>query len=145
MLKGVPAVISPELLKILMEMGHGDELCIGDGNFPGAAIAKSTVSGELLRADGHTATEMLEAILKLFPLDTYAPPLYIMKKVDGDTVETPIWDEFAEIVKPYTSASLEQLERFEFYERAKKSYAVLMTGETALYANIIIKKGVVVE
>lgn len=145
MLKGIPSVISPELLKVLMEMGHGDELCIGDGNFPGAAIAQSTVSGQLLRADGHTATEMLEAILKLFPLDTYAQPLYIMRKVDGDTVETPIWDEFAGIVKPYTDKPLEQIDRFDFYDRAKKSYAVLMTGETALYANIIIKKGVVKE
>jgi len=140
MLKGIPSIISPELLKILMEMGHGDELCIGDGNFPGASIAQ-----RLVRADGHTVPELLEAILKLFPLDIYAQPVYIMEKVPGDTVETPIWDEYEKIVAQHSNASIEKIERFAFYERAKQSYAVLMTGETALYANIIIKKGVVVE
>ena len=140
MLKGIPSIISPELLKILMEMGHGDEICIADGNFPGASHAQ-----RLVRADGHGVPELLEAILKLFPLDTYAQPLYIMQKTPGDTVETPIWDTFAEIAAPYSDAKLEQIERFEFYERAKKCYAVIMTGESALYANLIIKKGVVVE
>ena len=140
MLKGIPAIIPPELLKILAEMGHGDEIVIGDGNFPGAAMNKTCV-----RCDGHNATDLLEAILKIFPLDTYQKPLYIMEKVKGDTVETPIWDEYAEIVKPYTDEKLEQVERFEFYERAKKAYAVVMTGEKALYANIILKKGVVTE
>lgn len=139
MLKGIPSIISPELLKILMEMGHGDELCIADGNFPGAAIAQ-----RLIRADGHGVPELLDAILKLYPLDTYAQPVYIMQKVPGDTVEVPIWDTFTASVKPYTDKPLEQIERYAFYERAKKCYCVLMTGETALYANIIIKKGVVI-
>ena len=140
MLKGIPSIISPELLKIMMEMGHGDEIVIGDGNFPGKSINANCV-----RCDGHNVPELLEAMLKLFPLDTYAKPVYIMEKVPGDTVETPIWDEYRKLVKPYTNEELEQLERFAFYERAKKAYAVVMTGETALYANIILKKGVVTE
>lgn len=136
MLKGIPSIISPELLKILMEMGHGDELVIGDGNFPAARVAQ-----RLVRQDGHTVPELLKAILQLFPLDTYADPVYIMEKVPGDTVETPIWEEFKEI----TGKSLTQIERGAFYERAKDAYAVVTSGESALYANIIIKKGVVVE
>lgn len=140
MLKGIPSIISPELLKIMMEMGHGDEIVIGDGNFPGKSINANCV-----RCDGHNVPELLEAMLKLFPLDTYAKPVYIMEKVPGDNVETPIWDEYRKIVKPYTNEELEQVERFAFYERAKKAYAVVMTGESALYANIILKKGVVTE
>ncbi len=140
MLKGIPSIISPELLKILMEMGHGDELVIGDGNFPGASTNTRCV-----RCDGHGVPELLEAILKLFPLDTYQKPVYLMEKVKGDTVETPIWDTYAEIIKPYTDEKMEQIERFAFYERAAKAYAVVMTGESALYANVILKKGVVKE
>ncbi len=140
MLKGIPKIIPPELLKILAEMGHGDEIVIGDGNFPGQSINKKCV-----RCDGHGVTELLEAILKLFPLDTYQKPVYIMKKVAGDTVETPIWDEYEKIIEPYTDAKLEKIERFSFYERAKNAYAVVMTGEKALYANIILKKGVVID
>ena len=140
MLKGIPSIISPELLKILMEMGHGDEIVIGDGNFPGASMNERCV-----RLDGHGAIDVTKAILKLFPLDTYQKPVYLMEKVKGDTVETPIWDEYAEVIKPYTDEKAEHIERFEFYERAKKAYAVVMTGESALYANVILKKGVVVE
>ena len=138
MLKGIPSIISPELLKVMMEMGHGDELVIGDGNFPGASI-----NARCIRSDGHGVPELLSAVLKLFPLDTYQKPIYIMEKVPGDTVETPIWDEYKEIVKEYTDEDIERIERFEFYERAKKAYAVVMSGETALYANVILKKGVV--
>ena len=138
MLKGIPSIISPELLKILMEMGHGDEIVIGDGNFPGQSIGKKCV-----RCDGHGTTELLEAILKLFPLDTYAKPVYIMGKVPGDPVETPIWEDYKRIIKPHTDEEIVELERFEFYDRAKNAYAVVMSGETAIYANIILKKGVV--
>ena len=137
MLKGIPDIISPELLKILAEMGHGDEIVIGDGNFPGHSIGK-----RIVRCDGHGVPELLAAILKLFPLDTYQNPVFIMEKVAGDTVETPIWDEYAKIIKPYTDEKIEKIERFAFYERAKNAYAVVMTGESALYANIILKKGV---
>ena len=140
MLKGIPSILSPELLRILMEMGHGDEIVIGDGNFPGASV-----NNRCIRCDGHGTSKLIEAILKLFPLDTYQKPAYIMAKTPGDAVETPIWDEYAEIIKPYTDEELVPIERFEFYERAKKAYAVVMTGESALYANIILKKGVVTE
>lgn len=140
MLKGIPSILSPELLKILMEMGHGDELVIGDGNFPGASI-----NPRCIRCDGHGACELLEAILKLFPLDTYQKPAYLMATVPGDTVETPIWKEYENILGKYTEEKPVEVERFAFYEQAKKAYAVVMTGETALYANIIVKKGVVTE
>lgn len=140
MLKGIPSIISPELLKIMMEMGHGDEIVIGDGNFPGKSINANCV-----RCDGHNVPELLKAMLELFPLDTYQKPVYLMEKVPGDTVETPIWDEYEKIIKPYTDEKPEQIERFAFYERAKKAYAVVMTGESALYANIILKKGVVTD
>ncbi len=140
MLKGIPSIISPELLKILMEMGHGDELCIGDGNFPGESMGQKCV-----RCDGHGVPEVLEAILKLFPLDTYAQPLYLMAKVPGDDADVSIWKEYEEIVALHTDAKMEFLERFDFYERAKNAYAVLMTGESKIYANIIIKKGIVKE
>ena len=140
MLKGISKIIPPELLKIMMEMGHGDEIVIGDGNFPGASH-----NARCVRCDGHGVPEILEAMLKLFPLDTYAKPVYLMEKVPGDTVKTPIWDTYAEIIKPYTDEEMEHIERFEFYERAKKAYAVVMTGESALYANVILKKGVVTE
>ncbi len=143
MLKGIPDIISPELLKVLCEMGHGDEIVISDGNFPGASMAKAE-DAIFLRADGHGVCELLEAILTVFPLDTYAKPVYIMEKVAGDTVETPIWGEFEKILSAHTNENMEKLERFEFYERSKKAYCILQTGESALYANIILKKGVVV-
>ena len=138
MLKGIPNIIPPELLKILAEMGHGDEIVIGDGNFPGQSIGKRVV-----RCDGHGTKELLSAILTLFPLDIYEKPVYLMEKVSGDTVETPIWEEYAEIIQPYTDEKMEQIERFAFYERAKKAYAVVMTGEKSLYANVILKKGTI--
>ena len=142
MLKGIPSILSPELLKILMEMGHGDTIAIGDGNFPHASIAKNSI---LIRLDGHGAAEVLDAILTLFPLDTYVDaPVSLMEVVPGDNVETPIWDEFAQIVEKHQpGAKIGQIERFEFYETAKKCYAVVATGETALYANVILQKGVV--
>ena len=138
MLKGIPSILSPELLKTLMEMGHGDEIVIGDGNFPG-----TSTNPKCIRCDGHGTCELLEAILKLLPLDTYEKPVYLMAKVPGDNVETPIWDEYAKIISPYTDEKPEEIERFAFYERAKKAYAVVMTSESALYANIILKKGVI--
>ena len=140
MLKGIDKIISPDLLKIMMEMGHGDEIVISDGNFPATAYAQ-----RLVRLDGHNAPEVISAMLKLMPLDTYAQPVYLMAKVPGDTVATPIWDTYKEITGKYTDKEPEFLERFEFYERAKKAFAVVYTGESALYANVILKKGVVVD
>ena len=142
MLKGIPKILTPELLKILMEMGHGDTLCIGDGNFPAAAMAKDSI---LVRLDGHGVPEILDAILQLYPLDPYVEtPVSLMEVVPGDDVETPIWDEYAKIVEKHEpGAKIGHIERFAFYDEARKAYAVIATGETALYANIILQKGVV--
>lgn len=144
MLKGIPSILSPELLKILMEMGHGDSIVIADGNFPGASHAKN-----LIRLDGHGVPEVLDAVLQLMPLDPYVDqPAGLMQLVPSDVgkVNPVIWDKYAEIVKTYepeiAKAGFESIERFAFYERAKKAYAVVMTGEKAIYANIILQKGV---
>lgn len=141
MLKNIPNILSPRLLKILMEMGHGDEIVIADGNFPAASIAR-----RLIRLDGHGVPPVLEAILKLFPLDPYVEkPVSLMQVVPGDPVKTPIWDEYRTIIKASAEPfkDFEMVERFAFYERAKKAYAVVATSESALYANIILKKGVI--
>lgn len=143
MLKGIPKIISPELIKILMEMGHGDEIVIADGNFPAVANAQ-----RLVRCDGHDVPEVLDAILKFFPLDPYVDKaVTLMEVVPGDTVVPIIWDEYETIVKKYDDKfhGFENVERFAFYERAKDAFAVIATGESSLYANIILKKGVVVE
>jgi len=146
MLKGIPKIISPELLKVLCEMGHSDTIVIADGNFPSESIGKNSI---VIRADGHGVPELLDAILKLFPLDTYVDtPVSLMQVMPGDNAKTPIWDEYMEIVSKYDSRGNEafgEVERFEFYERAKKAYAVIATGETAIYANIMLQKGVVTE
>ena len=141
MLKGIPPIISPELLMILDEMGHGDEIVIGDGNFPASSIGK-----RVIRADGHGVPELLDAILKLFPLDTYVEaPVALMEVVPGDPVVPVIWDDFKRISEAHGGAKIEHVERFAFYERAKKAYAVIASGESAIYANVILKKGVVKE
>ena len=142
MLKGIPSILSPELLKILMEMGHGDRLVIGDGNFPAASMAKDC---KLVRLDGHGVPEILDAILQFYPLDPYVEtPVSLMEVVPGDPVETPIWDEYAKIVARHEpGAKIGHISRFQFDEEAKKCYAIIATGETALYANIILQKGVV--
>lgn len=141
MLKGIPNIISPELLKILDEMGHGDEIVIGDGNFPAASNAK-----RLIRCDGHNVPELLEAILKLMPLDTYVEsPVMLMATTKGDPTPV-IWKEYRDIIDASgTSAPMSEIERFAFYDRTKEAYAVIATSESALYANIILKKGVVVD
>lgn len=143
MLKGIPSIIPPELLKILMEMGHGDEIVISDGNFPAASYAQ-----RLVRCDGHNVPDLLDAVLKFFPLDPYVEaPVSLMQVVAGDKVETPIWDVYKEIVNKHEPVNnkVQNIERFAFYEKAKTAYAVVATGEKALYANIILKKGVVIE
>ena len=139
MLKGIPPVISPELLKILCEMGHGDEIVIGDGNFPAASNA-----ARLVRCDGLGVPEILDAVLRLIPLDAYVDsPVMLM--ATGENEETPeIWNTYEKIVADNNGETkITQLERFAFYERARKAYAVIATGETAIYANVILKKGVV--
>ncbi len=141
MLKGIPSILTPELLKVLMEMGHGDEIVIVDGNYPAAAHAQ-----RLIRLDGHGVPEILKAVVKFLPLDTFVQrPVTLMQKVPGKEVETPIWDVFKEIIMKEDSSAADFgfEERFAFYERAKKAYAIIATGESALYANIILKKGVI--
>ncbi len=145
MLKGIPSIISPELLKVLCEMGHGDTILLADGNFPSESMGKNAI---VVRADGHGVPELLEAILKFFPLDTYVEkPVSLMQVVKGDNVETPIWDVYKKLVSdvdPRGEAVFCEIERQEFYEVAKKAYAIIATGESAIYANILLKKGVVI-
>lgn len=141
MLKGIPSIISPELLKILQEMGHGDTILLGDANFPAASNAQ-----RLIRADGHQMPALLDAILTLFPLDTYADfQVGLMEVVPGDPTIPVIWDTFKEIVSKHENfpVKYEFIERFEYYKRAEKAFAIVSTGETALYANIMLKKGVI--
>lgn len=144
MLKGIPKILSPELLKVLCEMGHSDRLVIADGNFPAETMGKDAM---VIRMDGHGTCEILEAILGLFPLDTYVEhPVNLMQVMPGDPVETPIWDSYKEIVKKADErgeSAVGQIERFAFYEQAKTAYAIIATGESALYANIMLQKGVV--
>jgi len=143
MLKGIPSIIQPELLKILMEMGHGDEIVISDGNFPGAANAQ-----RLVRCDGNGVAPVLDAILKLMPLDSYSEhQVSLMEVVQSDPYVPVIWEQYKQIVQKYEPENnkIEYVERFAFYERARKAYAVVTTSEMALYANIILRKGVVTE
>ena len=140
MLKNIPGILSPDLLKILMEMGHGDEIALADSNFPAASVAQ-----RLIRYDGHGISKILEAVLKFFPLDPYVEhPVALMAVVPGDTTKPTIWEEYRKIIKASGEkfSDFEFVERFAFYERAKKAYAVVASGEKALYANIILKKGV---
>jgi L-fucose mutarotase len=140
MLKGIPSLLSPELLKVLMEMGHGDDLVIADGNFPAASVAR-----RLIRSDGNNVPELLDAILTFFPLDTFVErPVGLMAVVPGDTYQPTIWEDYRRIIvqhEPFTD--FEHIERFAFYERAKAAYAVIATSEMARYANLILKKGIV--
>ena len=147
MLKNIPPILSPELLKVLCEMGHGDRICIGDDNFPGASMAKPN-NCVLVRADGHGVPELLDAILQVIPLDEYVEhPALIMQVADKDKgLEVPIWDTYKQIVSKHDSrgaAAFGSVERFAFYEEARNAYCILQSGETAIYANIILQKGVV--
>ena len=146
MLKGIPKILSPELLKVLCEMGHSDRLVIADGNFPAESMGKDAI---VIRMDGHGAAEMMDAILQVFPLDTYVDhPVNLMEVMPGDPVETPIWNTYENIVEKHDARggnAIGQIERFAFYEEAKKVYAIIATGESALYANIMLQKGVVTE
>lgn len=142
MLKGISPLISPELLKILAEMGHGDEIIIGDGNFPAASMGKRCV-----RCDGHGVNEILDAILALFPLDDFVKaPVTLMEVVPGSVQEgePPIWADFRRtIAKHEPNAEIGFEERFAFYERSRNAFATIQTGEGALYACVILKKGVI--
>ncbi len=139
MLKGISKLLSPSLLKILAEMGHGDEIVIADGNFPSENYGK-----RVIRADGIGGKEMLDAILSVIPLDTYAETNYMLMATTQGDPTPPIWAEYREIAQKWDKNVREkELERYEFYDRAKTAYAVIATGESAIYANIILKKGVI--
>ena len=140
MLKGISPLISPELLKILSEMGHGDEIVLADAHFPAHSVGQ-----RIVRADGIGTVPLLEGILQLIPLDQYDPDHFVlMEVVPGDNVVPVIWDEYrAVLAKAEPATEMTLTERFAYYERAKKAYCVVATGETAQYANIILKKGVV--
>lgn len=146
MLKGVPAVIPPRLLCALDEMGHGDTLVLADGNFPAESVGKDTL---VVRCDGHGVPELLEAVLRLVPLDQYVEkPVTLMEKVPGDDVATPVWDVYDGLVAAVDERGADavgRIDRFPFYEAASKAYVVVATGERAQYANVIVQKGVVYE
>lgn len=140
MLKKIPKLLPPELVKIMMEMGHGDELILADAHFPAASHAQ-----RLIRCDGHPIPQLLEAVLELYPLDRYVEaPVALMQVVEGDAVNPVIWDVYQNVLKQSGNpVQLEYVERFAFYERAKRAYAIVASGETSQYANIILKKGLV--
>lgn len=144
MLKGISPLISPELLKVLSEMGHGDRIVLADGNFPAESMGSE---GIVIRADGHGIPELLEGILQIFPLDEFVDiSVNLMKVPEGQIVETPIWSEYKEIIEKYDSRgakTVANIEKPSFMEETKKAYAVVATGEKALYANIMLQKGVV--
>lgn len=145
MLKGIPKILSPELLKVLCEMGHSDRIVIADGNFPAESMGKDAI---VIRCDGHGVPELLDAILQVIPLDTYVDkPMNLMEVMPGDPVKTPIWDTYKKIVAKHDergAACVGNIERFQFYEEAKKAYAIIATGESAVYANVMLQKGVVI-
>lgn len=139
MLKGISPVISPALLKILAEMGHGDELILADAHFPGHTFCKTVI-----RADGLGISALLEGILPLFELDSYADPLIMMAAVKGDKLDPRVEKSYMAAIRKSTpkAPAVKRVDRFAFYDRAQKAYACVMTGELAKYGNILLKKGV---
>lgn len=141
MLKHIPPILSPDLMATLMRMGHGDELVLADGNFPSEGIGRPVV-----RADGHPLLPLLDAILQFFPVDNFvAAPACVMQPVNPATPEPPIWADFRTLLAKHEERPIvvEPIERFAFYDRARTAFAIVATGETAIYANLILKKGVV--
>ena len=142
MLKNVSPLLSPELLYTIAAMGHGDEIVLADGNFPAESMGE-----RVIRADGHSVPAILEAILTLFPLDTFVDsPAAVMQPVEDSANEPPVWSDYRDLMAAaeLREIVLERVERFAFYERAREAFAIVATGETALYGNLILKKGVVI-
>jgi len=139
MLKGIHPAISPELLKVLAEMGHGDEIILADAHFPGL-----TFNSKVLRADGLSVTTLLDAVLPLFELDSYADPMVMMQAVEGDTLDPEVEHQYMAVVNRHVPSAKPPVRvgRFDFYDRARGAFAVVMTGETRKYGNILLKKGV---
>ena len=144
MLKGISPMLSPELLKVLCEMGHSDTIVIADGTFPAETMGRNAT---VIRMDGHGVPEILEAILTVFPLDQYVEkPVSLMERVPGDNADISIWKVYEEMItkeEPRGASVIRTLERFAFYEEAKKAYAIIATSETSQYANIMLQKGCV--
>lgn len=141
-LKHIPKNISADLLKALMEMGHGDEIVLADANYPAATNAK-----RLIRCDGLQIPDLLQSVLELFPLDTYSTSsVFLMDTVEGDPTPN-IWSAYKNILVDSGNAahSISYLSREDFYRQSREAYAIVATGETALYGNILLKKGVVTE
>lgn len=140
MLKGINPVVSPDLLKILSEMGHGDELLLSDSHFPGHTFCPKNV----LRGDGLEIPDLLDGILPLFELDSYDAPIIMMSAVEGDSLDPSVEESYMSVVKKYAPdvTDAKRIDRFAFYDRAEKAYACVITGTTAKYGNIILKKGV---
>jgi len=139
MLKGISPVISPDLLKTMAEMGHGDEIVLADAHFPGHSLGP-----RIIRADGVTVFRLLQGIMPLFELDAYDSSLIMMQAVPGDLLDPEVQEDFMGVIRahaPLTSSPV-RLERSAFYERARSAYAIVMTGETRKYGNIILRKGV---
>ena len=138
MLKGISPAISPELLAVLSEMGHGDEIVLADAHFPGR-----TFNSRVLRADGIGVDVLLKGIIPLFELDSYAPPLVMMAAVAGDTLDPTVEQRYRQALFGQGSGpAIERIDRYAFYDRARSAFAVVMSGELAKYGNIILKKGV---
>ena len=139
MLKNISALISPQLLKTLAEMGHGDEIIFSDAHFPAHSMGPNVI-----RADGLRVSDLLAAIIPLFELDSYAPPLVMMAAVEGDTLDASVEQRYLQALSSpdRRDLSVTRIDRFAFYERAQKAFAIVITGETAKYGNILLKKGV---
>ena len=140
MLKGIHPILSPELLKILAEMGHGDEILLADAHFPGHTFCPKNV----LRGDGLQIVDLLDGILPLFELDAYSDPLIMMAAVEGDALDPQVETRYMNVVRTHVpdAPAPVRIERFAFYDRAKEAYACIVTGTLAKYGNLILKKGV---
>ncbi|HCU0295854.1 TPA: L-fucose mutarotase [Citrobacter sedlakii] len=138
MLKTLSPLISPELLKVLAEMGHGDEIVFSDAHFPAHSMGPQTI-----RADGLQVSELLRAIIPLFELDSYSPPVVMMAAVEGDTLDPDVETRYRDALSlQMPCPDIVRIDRFAFYERAQKAFAIVITGERAKYGNILLKKGV---
>ena len=141
MLKGISPIISPKLLETLARMGHGDEIVFADAHFPGESLNENVI-----RADGLKIPDLLEAVLPLFELESYVDhPLIMMDAVKGDKLDIIVENSYLEVIQRSNPEikEIHRIERFDFYDRAKTAFAIVMTGETAKYGNIILKKGVI--
>jgi L-fucose mutarotase len=139
MLKGISNVISPDLLAVLARMGHGDEIILADAHFPGHSIGP-----QVLRADGLTVAQLIDGILPLFELDSYATPLTMMAVVEGDTLDPELEADYRAVIRKHVAGEpkLERIDRFAFYDRAKNAFAIVITSELRKYGNLILKMGV---